>query len=213
MPCTKGRLDLINVQLNTLPHERDRAARRERSAGLTQRQLRVLMAVYLLSQGSFEIAYRYVEMYGDPETFACQADAETWFDKAFSEVQPSTINRLLHPAEPHDIRIRDSAVTFLSECAASGWVAEQNFVRGVAPSSALLALACVSAGAACPCSMKVWACRFRRRWEIRFGKLRSRSPMPADEVQHKACHRIQKLLILGSALGAQNWGQILAPPV
>lgn len=151
------------------------------------------MGVYLLSNCNLKPAARYVELYGDPDVCNSLAEREVWVESFISKASADLLNRVLEPVESEDLRVHCAAVSFLSEYHSSNWVALANFSVGVAPSSSALGDVSFNVGhaldpdsAVLRNSMRVWAYRFRKKWEIRFGKLRTRSPMPEEELREKA---------------------------
>jgi hypothetical protein len=151
-------------------------------------------AVFYLGQQLHAPHHKHTANYGAAELGRM---IEDWF----IALEPSEIDALSHSGNPKEKRLISRAATFHSECKLRQWVAEQNILKGLAPSTGSMALHWDSVAisdngedelvGALRCDImlsrnRMWAWRFRGRWGMRYMKIPSRENMSSEEIHAKA---------------------------
>lgn len=209
---------------------------RRRSARLylSPSQIFVLLAIYLLSDNMIACAYvrdvwQRKRCFQPPDL--TEAEIGSFIAQKLLDTGPDKLTSLLCGGDSPTLR---AAVRFACRQTCS-WVQTLNLLRGVAPSSAVVAaryaelatalgasvslpelhvslraaLASTTRQGNHPRTVRKWAQRFRQRHGLRFGFL-SRLPVPLSpgDIRQKAGHHVSKR---GPKSGAQNGPQKWAP--
>ena len=176
-------------------------------AGLTLRMVRVVLCIYLLS-GRADLAVACVGAFQRkrkrPGDAVALPDIVQWY-----ESWPlGDLLTLGDPENEYDKRVKAEAERFISEFSTAAWVCQVNYDKRVAvPTLTLVqrhqrelvrrglpashALSSSAAGVDGQGGrpgryMRLWAQRFRRRWNLTYGRLPNRSDLPAEELHAKA---------------------------
>ena len=197
MACNfEASLSQVRLELDRLRHHKARGFKRLELAGLTELKARIAVAVFVLSGCNAAVAGRFVEIHANPKVLNSDLEREQWVKKRYTDAISETLSSILEPGTADAQHIHSTAVKFVAEFQTAGWVVSQNYDIGVAPSSVSMALASVAllndvapvgAHSLKPLPVaKYWAVRFRKKWQVRFGKLGTRTPMPEGVLQEKA---------------------------
>jgi len=205
----QARLMALNIEKKALAKQiRDGAKnfkkkkQRQHEQG-SNSMLRVLvLAVYLLSSGSQEVAAqcrcirRRKSACIDEDTSRTQGMSVV--GKWISTMSAEDEETILHSDLPAAQRVREEARRFLADAHTAIWALKNNKRKGHAPTSQQVWMEkCVARGqgqgsiggepSATPTKRAAaWALRWRRRWFFKYGKIRTRERMELDAVQEKA---------------------------
>ena len=128
-----------------------------------------------------------------------EVDVRRLVDDLFMEVDLDHLALLCDVANPSDVVAMRTAVRFWEQWALAAWVKEVNQRQGVAPSTEMVldrlerqrldlpeAVRPAGKGDVAMAKARAWACKWRRRWGFRYGTIRTREDIPAQEMREKA---------------------------
>ena len=176
----------INKQLNALCHAKRRAEQLVTRAGLTQRQVMVTLAVYILAGYDVLAAGQYAHGHSKLAARFSLQDIEQLVEDWFIGMSNADLTAMINPVSPEQLRLVRDAMRWLAGLRTVGWVADQNFRLGVAPSSdRMAAVHAQQAGVPVRASTSIWAVRFRKKWHLRFGKMGWRQSLPEGSCERR----------------------------
>ena len=186
----------------------ERAKRAERRADprcWTTRRQDEALTVYVLTGGSVQAAAEYLEqragrgkVFDDASRRTLSEQVQEWLlARPWEE-----LTALVEPIGPAAAARATAARRFVAERGLAAWVQEANVEKGLAPPSRQLAAvldACArelpelpglaaapSAAARSVAAHRLWAHRWRKRWGVKYGKVRPRDDMTRQEMVAKA---------------------------
>ena len=128
-----------------------------------------------------------------------EIDVRRLVDDLFMEVDLDRLALLCDVANPSDVVAMRTALRFWEQWALAAWVKEVNQRKGVAPSTEMVldrlerqrldlpeAVRPAGKGDVAMAKARAWACKWRRRWGFRYGAIRAREDIPAEEMREKA---------------------------
>ena len=208
-PALKG-LERLKAKLKAAQRKQREQQRRDEKCGLTDWQVKLVVAVYVLSQYDMDIAQRVGSelsghAYGGRKRKTISPEdipVRDWF----LGLDPSAFDGMFLPATPAETYLRQQASRRISEIRAIRWVRDENFNRGTAPGSADVvdqyanlmeslderadADSLVASASAVSRSgqrvMRRWAARVRKRWHISHRPMPSLDAPPATTLGAKA---------------------------
>ena len=205
----RGQLAAVHTALQAtkrqLKRERQRVKdQRKKDAKkwrLTGRLARVVLIVFMLAGQQVDPAVHFLAGIGRQRKWPPKEDEElkTMVEDLFLAVDVDVLAGLCDLANPADPAAAKAAVRISEEWRLMQWVKRLNEEQGVAPSTGMLldrlearrwdlpeAVRPPWRGDAGEAWARVSACRLRRRWGARHGKLRARPDMSLDEMRAKA---------------------------
>lgn len=153
------------------------------------------LVAYVLAGYRSEPAVVYLQAIGRERHWPAKADGEVaaLIEDLFLECEVERLAALTDAEVPEDAAAYAIASKYVKEWQAVEWVRSMNAEKGVAPSTASL-LTRVKKGpprlrghtSSWSGSARSWACRWRRRWQGFYKKLRVREDVSLDETRSKA---------------------------
>ena len=203
-------------------HAASRKAQRIRRATshawcLLPLMLDTMLTIYVLAGYTPEPAVVYLQQCGRRRRWVQRPEdaLARMVEDHFLQCDDERLASLTDVREPLDDSILGVAVRYVQEWQLVKWGIALNVEKGVAPpTSMLLSQACVigiqppsafaALGARWRMSVRAsgWAARFRKRWNVRLGKLRAREWISTEDARAKAIETVS--IFLASALGLRR---------
>lgn len=202
---TQASLRSISRQIAALRQRMQREAAARQRSYFTRCQMICTVAVYVLGGHNLAVAVAFAlqRRPAAREKITAEALADTianWY-LACSDKQELAF---LDPHTDAEKRTRQAALEWLAEHRVHAWVLKQNSCHGVAPSSLEMltefAEQCRRLGAHRRLleaelllerqghGARQWSLRFRRRWNIRMGRMKAREPCSPAEISERVTH-------------------------
>ena len=204
MQDSQARLQAISAQLRDLSMQRVAAMRQAKQVAKCEQHdfmfpsavLRAALFIYERSGWNMQPAMRFLQMHGRKKRFPPLADAvaEVTLETYFLAVDLEEL--LQEPENLCGVRIFREAKRWLQEWSIVSWGHDLNMSHGVAPSTASLLEKARAAGDLLPRSIhartrhgrpgrtaRMWAHRFRKRWNAVIGKIKQNEYVPPDVLQ------------------------------
>lgn len=202
--------NLMRISKELAACQRKLARRRHAEAafwGLTKRLVKVTVAIYLLSLSN-PLAVAFAWRARKKRRYLTEpVQADPPIDAWMAAMSFDEVLALVHPVGPEQVKVTEDAKRYIAEQAAAHWVSKMNEDKHVAPSTidlmqrykALLegqglrmsiplesSIMGRDGRAGRPGNfMKRWCGKFRKRWNLRLGKLSNQAFAPCEEVKLK----------------------------
>ena len=185
--------------LKQLYEKRRRAKLRKSSHGLGPRAVHAVLSAYVYSEYNAETAGHLAKQLWKRKA----GEEEPVWGKAvedlFLDMSDNVLGSILEPVSELDKKSAARAKAFLAKACLAGWVAQQNFGHGIAPSSAeveqeyrqILGFHSAVEGDAAMCvheqrRIRLWVQRWGKQFDVGRGKLQFLEEVPPGQLQEKA---------------------------
>jgi hypothetical protein len=194
--------------LNTAQRALHRQEQRDKQGGLSAHHAKVAVAVYILGGYNRDLANVFVRLKSKC-ALTQDEDLGQMVRDMFLAMLLESVVRIEVPETALDVTIRNAALKFIAEHITSKFIEYANEKKGVAPSShdaaAEYMRQCDILGMQTSSSslrkaldnsyvdprtskrrVRKWSQEFRGSWGLGFGALRSRNPLPQEDIMEKA---------------------------
>ncbi|CAJ1392021.1 unnamed protein product, partial [Effrenium voratum] len=193
----------LRKEIARLQKRQQREAWHLERAGLTPRQKKLVLTVYMCSGFCVDAAQGFVEVL-QRKRKSCQGQPTPDVVEWFNSLPEEEMVRLCWPEAPADERILAEAERHVAGLQTSRWVQDMNYSRGVAvPTYNVAAEYRRRAGGQQPALqssmlgrdgrrgrpgryLRLWAQRFRAKWGLAYQRIPACSFLPAEELVEKA---------------------------
>lgn len=190
-------LQACSREIKRLQQKRRREESRDGRCGLGHLTARAVLAAYVLSGHNADLAGKLIKTSASlsARSVAGRGDFAQAVEDMYGAASQRTLDCIRAPKTDFDRKALDLAHKFLAEAAVFEWVKEQNFTKGVAPSTSDAA-AQLRRQQPCPVGrtlllsnprkVRKWARGLGKRWGIRRGTLQRKEILPRDVIVQKA---------------------------
>ena len=204
MEDVQARLQAVSAQLRSLSIQRAAAIRQSKAVAncdlrkfmFPNEILRATIFIYERSDWNVQPAIRFLQMHGRKKRFPPLADeaATILLENHFLAID--LVELLREPESDFEVGLFRDAERWLQEWSIVAWGYNLNMSHGVAPSTASLLEKARAVGDLLPRSIhartrhgrpgrtaRMWAHRFRKRWNAVIGKIKQNEYVPPDVLQ------------------------------
>ena len=196
----QAELAAVREQLKRRSKQEASCRKRRKELGFTRRDVQVCLAILVLSVHNMQAASRYLQSRQHDADAVATAYLEARIREWYGSTSDEELLKIAEPSAADQLNICKTARRWLTEAAMVNWVRERNSIQRVAvPSNALLPkLNAMLAEqedrdplmATCRPTItsrsREWAYRWRKRHNVRCGKLRVREVLEDEDLSRKA---------------------------
>ena len=186
--------------------------------------LDTMLTIYVLAGYTPEPAVVYLQQCGRRKRWVQRSEdaLARMVEDHFLQCDDARLASLTDVREPLDETILDNAARYVQEWQLVKWGTALNVEKGVAPPTSMLLSQARVIGLQTPSALAArgarwrmsarasgWAARFRKRWNVRLGKLRAREWISAEDAHAKAIDLVP--IFCTQRLGAASQCTLLRP--